>query len=157
MALGWRLGKHRDHLRDVLRLLLNPQTLGAADASHDEIARRANEVFFDTVTLLLDRAVTVVAEAAFQHRLWAPRLTPLLRIARVRIVLCEIDPELARARWISRRAEDPNRARLHNEEAGKERLRESYDPPRLDVPLLRVDTANGYIPAFETIVEFCRA
>jgi len=100
-----------------------------------DLQLRATDAFFEALALLLGRGVTVVAEAAFQHGVWAPRLEPLLAAARVRIVLCEVDLELARARG---------------------RAPVSYDPPRLDVPTLRVDTSDGYRPAFDAIVEFAR-
>src|SRR5436305_8133815 len=43
----------------------------------DAIQRHANDAFFEAVELLLRRGVTLIAEAAFQHKLWAPRLVPL--------------------------------------------------------------------------------
>jgi hypothetical protein len=105
--------------------------------------------------------VTVVAEAAFQHAVWAPRLEPWRAAARVRVVLCEIDPERALARRAARGLADPEWARFHPEgppgRAGSGRSAASYDPPRLEVPTLRVDTADGYRPAFEAIVAFARA
>src|SRR5215218_2684056 len=54
-----------------------------------EAQRRATDAFFAALTVLLDRAVSVVAEAAFQHHVWEPRLAPLRGSARVRLVLCE--------------------------------------------------------------------
>ncbi|MGQ0649124.1 MAG: hypothetical protein ACT4P7_16330 [Gemmatimonadaceae bacterium] len=48
------------------------------------------------------------------------------------------------------------RGRYHPEAAGRDTPIDSYDPPRLDVPALRVDTSDGYRPALETIVEFAR-
>lgn len=127
----------------------------SGDAGGD-IQRRATDAFFDTLALLLGRGVTVVAEAAFQDRVWAPRLEPLRAVARVRVVLCEVHPELARARQAARGLADPARARFHPEGAGRDRATGSYDPPRLDVPTLRVDTSDGYRPAFDAIVEFAR-
>ena len=38
----------------------------------------------------------MVAEAAFQDRLWRPGLAPLLPLARIRIVHCTVSPEAAR-------------------------------------------------------------
>jgi predicted kinase len=131
-------------------------TAGDASEVGDNLQRRATDAFFDALALLLGRGVTVVAEAAFQDRVWAPRLEPLRAIARVRLVLCEVDPELARARRIARGLEDPARARIHPEGAERDRAAGSYDPPRLDVPTLRVDTSDGYRPDFDTIVGFAR-
>lgn len=129
----------------------------AGDAAPDgDLQRHATDVFFDTLALLLGRGVTVVAEAAFQDRVWAPRLEPLRSIARVRLVLCEVDPELARARRAARALGDPSRARFHPERAERDPAAGSYDPPRLDVPTLRVDTSDGYRPGFDAIVEFAR-
>jgi predicted kinase len=121
-----------------------------------DLQRRATDVFFDALALLLGRGVTVVAEAAFQGRVWAPRLEPLRAIARVRVVLCEVDAELGRERQVARGLGDPARARFHPERAGDDREIASYDPPLLDLPTLRVDTSDGYRPGFETIVEFAR-
>ena len=85
-------------------------------------------------------------------------MEPLLSVARVRIVICELDAEHALVRRIARGQADPERARFHPNEAARNRERGtvSYDPPRLEVPTLRVDTSDGYSPAFEAIVEFAR-
>jgi len=131
-------------------------TPGHAGEPGGDLQRHATDAFFDTLALLLGRGVTVVAEAAFQGQVWAPRLEPLRAVARVRIVLCEVGPELARARQVARGLGDPARARFHPEGAGRDRATGSYDPPRFDVPTLRVDTSDGYRPAFDTIVEFAR-
>jgi len=134
-------------------------TTGGAGEPGADLQRRATDAFFDALALLLGRGVTVVAEAAFQHKVWAPRLEPLRAVARVRVVLCELDPELALARRAARGLGDPSRARYHPEAAGRDQPAENtggYEPPRLEVPTLRVDTSEGYRPAFEAIVEFAR-
>ena len=125
-----------------------------------DLQRHATDAFFDALALLFGRGVTVVAEAAFQHKVWAPRLEPLRAVARVRVVLCELDAERALARRLARGLGDPARARFHPEGEGRDRPARStgsYDAPRLGVPTLRVDTSDGYRPAFEAIVEFARA
>jgi len=131
-------------------------TAGDASEEGDNLQRRATDAFFDALALLLGRGVTVVAEAAFQDRVWAPRLEPFRAIARVRLVLCEVDPELARARRAARALGDPARTWFHPEGAERDRATGSYEPPRLGVPTLRVDTADGYRPGFDAIVEFAR-
>ena len=131
-------------------------TAGDAGEPGGDLQRRATDAFFDALALLLGRGVTVVAEAAFQGGVWGPRLEPLRAVARVRIVLCEVSPELARARQAARGRGDPARARLHPHGAGRDPAAGSYHPPRLDLPTLRVDTSDGYRPAFDAIVEFAR-
>jgi hypothetical protein len=39
---------------------------------------------------------------------------------------------------------------------GRELPLGEYDPPRLNLPMLTVDTSDGYQPAFEEIVAFAR-
>ncbi len=138
-------------------------TIGAQGRPGDEIERRVYETFFATVELLLRRGVTLVAEAAFQHRNWSPRLEPLRTIARIRIVLCDVEPQLARARHVERGVADPDRARFHHDramqadEAGRALPVGEYDPPRIaGVPTLTVDTSDGYRPTLEAIVAFTR-
>lgn len=129
-------------------------------AHSDEIHRKIYDAFFDTVKLLLTQRITLVAEAAFQHKLWAPKLVPMQEIARIRIVICTIDPELARKRHIERGLSDPQRERFHDDPAvravreGKELPIENYDPPHLNVPTLTVDTSDGYKPSLDEIVAF---
>ncbi len=139
----------RDEIKEGL-----VRTAGDAGEPGLDLQRHATDVFFETLALLLGRGVTIVAEAAFQHGVWVPRLEPLRAIAHVRLVLCEVDPERALTRKDARGLEDPARARFHPE--GRDRAMGSYDPPRLDVPTLRVDASDGYRPAFNTIVEFAR-
>ena len=134
-------------------------TAGPAGETGGDIQLHATDAFFAALALLLNRGVTVVAEAAFQHKVWEWRLEPLLSMARVRIVLCELDAGRTLARRIARGQADPERSRFHPIEASRNRNHTtvSYDPPQLDVPTLRVDTSDGYSPAFEAIVEFARS
>jgi predicted kinase len=118
----------------------------------DDIARQAYETFFETVTLLLNRRVTLIAEAAFQHKLWAPSLEPLRKIAQTRIIVCIIDSALAQTRRIERDASDPQRKRFHDQAPQLA----AYDPPHLDVPTLTVDTTDTYRPDFAAIVAFAQ-
>ena len=136
-------------------------TLGHAPEPGDDSALRVYEAFFDAVTLLLDRRVTLIAEAAFQHRLWAPKLEPLRGIARIRIILCDVGGArsvTSRQAWLA----DPAREHFHDDRAvqaareGRELPIENYDPPRLGVPMLKVDTSDGYHPELEAIVGFVR-
>jgi predicted kinase len=80
----------------------------------DDDLMHSYRTFTATVTGLVDAGVTVVAEAAFQDRLWRPILEPLLdrvegRVA-IRVIRCTISPALARNRIEARDAADPARA-----------------------------------------------
>jgi predicted kinase len=119
-----------------------------------------SDTFFQAIELLLRSGITIVAEAAFQHHVWQPKLEPLQAIAQIRIVICSIDPAIARTRVIQRGQLDPERERYHGDWAvraaneGQELPITTYDPPHLSVPTLLVDTSEGYHPQLETIVAF---
>lgn len=142
----------RDELKEGL-----VRTTGEVGDPSGYLQRHATDVFFEVLALLLARGVSVVAEAAFQHKVWAPRLEPLRALARLRVILCEISPEQASSRRVARAKTDPGRLAIHPDDAGRDLSTGSYDPPHLGVPTLRVDTSDRYEPAFETIVEFACA
>lgn len=148
----------RDEIKEGV---VNSLTSMAAMTS-DDVQRQANQAFFRAVELLLRHGVTLVAEAAFQHKLWAPHLKPLFAIAQTRIVVCNVDPELARSRHVERGLADPEREQFHGDHAvqaareGRRLPISSFDPPKFDVPTLVVDTTQDYRPRLETIVSFAR-
>jgi predicted kinase len=118
-------------------------------------------VFFGVLGLLLEAGVTTVAEAAFQDRVWRPRLEPLLPVAAVRVVHCAADPEAAFERVVRRHASDgARRAHPDPAAAGREayarRLR-AFDRVRLGVPSIEVDTTSGYRPGLADIIAFAVA
>jgi predicted kinase len=130
--------------------------------SHDELGDGVNakiyDVFFEIVNAYLKHGITVVIEAAFQHKLWAPRLNELKNVAKLKLLICEVDPLLALERRHQRLLANPNREKFHGE---KEKLslsntsaQQLYEPPFLDVPTLRVNTTNEYDPKFEMILHF---
>jgi predicted kinase len=124
----------------------------------DELSRRTNPLFFRVLETLLAAGVTTVAEAAFQDRLWHPGLEPLCELARIRVVHCVVDPEVALQRSLRRHAENPHR-RAHPDPGPAEaddyllRLR-AFDRVALDVPSAEIDTTNGYRPALSDLVAF---
>ena len=112
--------------------------------------------------MLLEVGVTVVAEAAFQDRLWRPNLEPLTGLAHLRVIRCTTDAAIAHDRIIQRAKEDAHRAAHGDQElldsiaAGGHSL-DSFVPISLDVPTLTVNTSHGYRPALPDIAAFARA
>lgn len=135
-----------------------------ADGSHEPsiggpTSLRAYEVFFGVMRYLLDSGASLVVEAAFKHRLWAPRLEAI--DANIRIVHCVVDPRIARDRIVRRATEDPLRQISHADRdfiAGLDDGTisfETYDRLTLDVPTIEVDTSSAdYRPPLEEIVAF---
>lgn len=127
---------------------------GFVPATSDPLTRRTYGVFFDTIALLLRAEVTLVAEAAFQHRLWSPGLETMADLASVTIIRCQVADETARRRQQHRLATQGIRAAhadaQHLAEAG------TFDQIHLAAPTLDVDTTDGWRPDLPAIIEFCR-
>lgn len=126
-------------------------------APGDPLTQQATALFFDVLRVLLAAQVTVVAEAAFQDRLWRAGLEPLSELADVRIVHCNTGAAVALGRVggrpdVHRRAHGDSLLRLGDE--GWTRGYESFDRVSLATPSIEVDTTDGYSPSLTAIVEF---
>jgi predicted kinase len=133
-------------------------------SSHESLGKEINQAiygtFFEIVEFLLTRQITLVAEAAFQHHLWTPPLERLSQISEIKIIICMVEPYLARSRFVQRGLSDPNRLRFHGDwgvraaQEGIELPPGDYNPPLLPIPTLEVDTSNGYHPNLDDIEAF---
>jgi predicted kinase len=132
---------------------------------HDQLPNdtngKANEVFFGTVLNLLEGSVSVVVEAAFQHKLWTLVVPRIEEVARTFVVICDLDAETSARRHLERGLRNPNREFFHGDkrvaiyrQTGHFSPGGPYDAPRFDVPTLRVSTLDGYAPGIESIIEF---
>ncbi|WP_034087191.1 AAA family ATPase [Streptacidiphilus albus] len=148
--------------RDEIKEGMAHATPGYRSSPGDALALRTLAAFFDVLGLLLGAGVTVVAEAAFQDRLWRPGLERLAGTAAIRIVHCTVDADVARARIARRLEENPLRSAHDDREllrslaegaAGAGPL-DDFVPVSLEAPKLRVDTSHGYAPAIPDILAF---
>lgn len=138
---------------------------GYINTFHDLASGSAADIyklFFQTIDLLLSGNISIIAEAAFQHKLWHPQLMPLIDKAAIRMIICETSPKIATERFTERLAADPDREKFHgdSEELLKDAdssLMNIYQAPNLPVPTLRVDTTKGYQPAMTEIIKFIRS
>jgi predicted kinase len=142
----------RDEIKEGMVLSAPP----ASPAEREELQLRTLGLFFDLLRILLERQVTVVAEAAFQDHVWSERLAALGEIAEIKLVQCHTAPETAWQRIESRgdaRGAHDDRALLESHGSAT-RFYESFRRVAFEAPSLDVDTTDGYRPSLERIVEF---
>jgi predicted kinase len=126
----------------------------------DPLTVRTVLLFFEVLRVLLAGGVTVVAEAAFQDRLWRPGLEPLTELAQLRIVQCHVDHAVSFDRAVRRSAVSEQRRKAHGDSTiGKQaedwaRAFESFDRVSIAAPSIEVDTTDGCVPGIPEILEF---
>lgn len=132
------------------------------DNSDSSIDWHVYETFFQAIDLLIAKNVSLIIEAAFQDKLWKPKLSGFLDKADLRIIVCQTSPELARVRFNERLANDASRIMLHGESpitSPHEKTAlfiETYESVNMDVPTLHVDTTRDYNPHIDVIVSFIK-
>jgi predicted kinase len=132
---------------------------GMARTQSDDLDRRTLAVFFDELRLLLERGVTVVAEAAFQDHVWTPNLVSLAPLCEFRVVQCHTDSATAKHRV----AEHVATRHVHDDEALLSELERGDDyftafrRVSIAAPAIDVDTTDRYRPAIDEIVAFVDA
>ena len=141
--------------RDAIKEGMVAAEPGFAATASDSLTLRTYGVFFATLELLLRAEVTTVAEAAFGHRRWEEGLEPLIELADLRVIRCQLTELEARRRMQRRLDADPTRA-AH---ADGEHLAAPtpFAPLSLEAPALDVQTTAGYDPDLPSVVAFCRA
>ena len=135
---------------------------------HDELPPETNglvtDLFFRLVEQYLTGSISIVIEAAFQHKVWEYRLPRFLELADVRIVLCTVDTELAAQRSLQRGFDHPDREFYHGDnrvvhykKTGEILAPADYESPNFEVPTSEVSTDSEYKPAIEEIVTQIRS
>jgi predicted kinase len=144
--------------RDEIKEGMAHATPGFVPGPGDDLTMRTLPAFFGVLELLLTAGVTTVAEAAFQDRVWRPRLAPLLPLARLRIVHCAVAPEVAFQRIMQRGAASSVRATHADpgpaDEADYIQRHLAFDRLSLDAPWIEVDTTSGCRPGIDQIAAF---
>ncbi|MBN1934272.1 MAG: hypothetical protein JW934_06390, partial [Anaerolineae bacterium] len=135
---------------------------------HDQLPPDANGVvtdfFFEIVDHYLAGKVSVVIEAAFQHKVWETRMPQIIEMSIPYIVVCSIDGMAAAGRHLQRGLDDPDREFYHGDkrvsiykETGVIAPPADYAPPEFDVPTIHVSTEGEYSPDIDEIVNQIRS
>ena len=110
---------------------------------------------------MLRAGVSCIIEANFRPHLAKDDFAPLLRIAEGRQVHCSIPEDMVIERY-RERSEAGERHPVHVSTGAEAALEEGIeqgdgDPLPLDIPLLEVDTSDGWNPGLDQVVTFCRS
>jgi len=157
--LGWPL-----FAKDQFKELLYDATDEGEEAYTREtstiVGRQSIALLLMVARELLETGNSCVIEANFLPDLAADDLNPLLVIAEGRQVHCTIQGDLVLERYRDR-AQAGERHPVHVDEGAEEELSNRIetgagDPLPLDIPLLEVDSTDGWNPDIAGIVTFCR-
>jgi predicted kinase len=131
--------------------------INTIETEHNKIPKEENikiyDTFFNVIELLLNNRITIVAEAAFQHKLWFPKYEMLKQKSEIKMIICKAEENVAYRRYLERKNKDPLREYFHGDAAI---LADGniYEPPRFPEPVLEVDTTNEYKPNLSEIKAF---
>lgn len=102
------------------------------------------EFFFAATSSFLQADISLVVEAAFQHKVWVGAVAQWSRIADVYFIVCQVDPAVAARRHLDRGLGDPTREFYHGDnrvkvfrETGEFLPADEYEPPAVDLPTHR--------------------
>jgi len=131
---------------------------------HDQLPADTNAVvsnfFFDIVSQYLASKVSIIIEAAFQHKVWEPRVAKIAEVGSPFIAVCSIDADIAARRHLQRGLVDPSREFYHGDKrvsvykaTGAISPAGQYKAPDFNVPTVHVSTDGVYSPTIDEIVE----
>jgi predicted kinase len=146
----------KDALKEVLADAMgNPVDVSASMRLGDG----AYAVLYQTVALLLEAGTGVIVESNFRHGVSEPDLLPLVSSRSTAcLVHCTADPATLTARYAGRFARgerhpvhlDADRAAGLADDIAAGR----FEPLDLPIPTVVVDTADGWRPPYEEILDF---
>ena len=135
---------------------------------HDQLPSDTNGVvnnfFFEIVNQFLTNKVSLIIEAAFQHKVWETRISKIVEIGSPFIVVCSTDGEVAAKRHLQRGLDDSSREFYHGDKrvsifrkTGVMAPPGNYVEPEFNVPTIHVSTEVEYAPSMDEIVQQIRS
>jgi predicted kinase len=149
---------------DAIRSAL-PAPGSAPEARGAVPPERSIGLFYDTIARFLEAGASVIAELSWRRGISEGDLARVARLGRAVDVHCAVPVELAHRRFLEREralqpgvepADGPAGDIVRQMERG-EFPWEVFDPLDLDMPRVRVDTSDGYLPGLDAVARFCWA
>ena len=134
---------------------------------HDELPADANltatNTFFEIVDQYLARKVSIIIEAAFQHKVWEPRIEKIAELADPLMIICNVEAETAANRHLQRGLAEPAGEYYHGDkrvvvyrETGEIPPPADYETPHFDIPTVNVSTEGEYSPSIDQLIEMVK-
>ena len=135
---------------------------------HDQLPSDTNGIvtdfFFEAVSHYLINKVSVIIEAAFQHKVWEPKMPGISEISIPVMLICSVGGEVAARRHLQRGLDESDREFYHGDrrvsiyrETGVIAPPAGYVAPDFGIPTIHVSTAGEYSPGLEEIVRQIKA
>jgi len=132
------------------------------NVKHDKLPKDTNKIvsgiFFKNIDFLLSNNVSMIAEAAFQHKVWESEVAKFRGKSDIFVIICDAGAEESAERHLKRGINDPQREFYHGDkrvthfkDTGEFLPAGEYEPLSIDVPTIKVSTFNGYSPELENI------
>jgi predicted kinase len=145
---------------DPLRNGIRTTMAGEDGIAAPRPGKEAVELFYDTIAFLLARRVSLIAELSLRRGLDEANVLSLMPRCRIRNIHCDVASPIARQRFLDRqglRIGGANEAStISKAMIGGSFDWAVFDPLDLPVSRLVVDTAAGYAPTLEQVLDFCR-
>jgi predicted kinase len=145
----------KDSLKEALA-----DAMGAPEgvAASGRMGDGAYAVLYAVAHALLEAGYGAIVESNFRRGMSEPELARLLPWAGARLIHCTAPPEVILARYAERFARG-ERHPAHLDAERADALRDDLDagrfePMQLPVPVLVVDTTDGWHPGYEEVREF---
>ncbi len=149
----------KDAIKETLyEALLDGYETKASPEMSEKISDLALSTLISIANELVSRNVGIVLEADFRPEVGRRLFAPFIDSATLRQIHCRVQEQKLEERQNQRR-QDGDRHPVHVDDFEKMKIQihaGDFEPIPLPIPLLLVDSTNGFQPSLEQIVTFAR-
>ncbi len=152
------------YLPVVVRDEIKEGFVNTFNVKHDTLPGNTNKIvtdtFFENIEFLISKNVSLIAEAAFQHKVWELYLSKFKSRVEMFVIICDVSPDVAAKRHLQRGLDDSRREFYHGDnrvshfkKTGEFLPAGEYVAPELGFPTFSINTEDGYNPTLDVIVK----